>query len=369
MYLFILILIVNLIFIYLLIYNETINIIFKENELNDNIVIIDKYIPKRNMIPISNKYKIIKDKYDFSDYHLIIYWNSDYNCDIILRKLDDKYILEDIDIYIYDIENKKYNRIYIKNKNINGIKLNITLSIKLYQTDLNQVQLIPKRIIQTTKNNKILKSCYNAIYTFIDLNPEYEYILYDDNDCIEFIKENFNGDVIDAYNNLIPVAYKADLFRYCVLYILGGCYFDIKQINRVPLRELIKSSEEIILTDDNTKNAYYNAIMLVKKRHPLMLELINQVVKNVNNKYYGTCSLCPTGPCLLYKLANHIKPKFYLSKYTLIELLTLLRSKTCIKYNNLDIINMTYNGYYKNINLKRYPILWLFKNIYVSRQD
>ena len=363
-YLIILILIINLIFIYLLIYNEIINALIKENKLNNDNIIIDKYISKRNLIPISNKYKIIKNKYDFSDYHLIIYWNSNYNCNIILRRLDDIYISEDLIIYIYNIENTKYTEIYIKNKYINEININVNVSIKLYQTDLNQKQLIPKIIIQTTKSNKITKACYNAIYTFIDLNPEYEYILFDDNDCIDFIKNNFNDDVINAYNSLIPTAYKADLFRYCVLYIYGGCYFDIKQIDRIPLRKLIDSHEEIILTEDNNKDAYYNAIMLVKKHHPLMIELINQVIKNVNNKYYGTCSLCPTGPCLLYKLGKHIKPKFYY-KPSFYELkFTELRSRAKITYNKLDIINITYHGYYKKIDMSRYSNLWFQNNIY-----
>src|SRR5271170_2492662 len=37
-------------------------------------------------------------------------------------------------------------------------------------------------------------------------NPEFKYYLYDDNDCKEFIAKNFDKNVVDAYDSLIPGA-------------------------------------------------------------------------------------------------------------------------------------------------------------------
>ena len=48
-------------------------------------------------------------------------------------------------------------------------------------------------------------------------NPIFEHHLFDDNDCREFIKNNFPEVVLQAYDGLIPGAYKADLWRYCIL--------------------------------------------------------------------------------------------------------------------------------------------------------
>ena len=47
-----------------------------------------------------------------------------------------------------------------------------------------------------------------------NLNPKFNYFLFDDNDCREFIRLNFRPDVLNAYDRLIPGAYKADLWRY-----------------------------------------------------------------------------------------------------------------------------------------------------------
>jgi mannosyltransferase OCH1-like enzyme len=59
-------------------------------------------------------------------------------------------------------------------------------------------------------------------------NKNFNYKLFDDEDCRNFIKNNFDGSVLYAFDSLKPGAYKADLWRYCVLYILGGIYIDIK---------------------------------------------------------------------------------------------------------------------------------------------
>ena len=359
------ILLINILIIFLSIYNETINLLLlKKNNLNETTTKIEKFLLPRNLIPIENKYKIIKDKYDFSDFHIIIYWNNDNNCKIIIRKLDDNKIFSSFMVCIYNIKQTEKIYITIKENDTNEIILNYETPFKLEKTVTNQEQNIPKIIIQTTKTNEISNACYCAVQTFIDLNPEYEYKLYDDNDCYELIKNNFNEDVLNAYNNLIPGAYKADLFRYCILYITGGCYFDIKQILRVPLRKIIDKDEKIILTEDYTSKTYYNATMLVEKNNPLMMKLINQIVINVNKKYKGTCPLCPTGPCLLYKIGKHIKPKYYYKPSYSQIVFPQLRSKATITYKKKNIINVNYHGYYKFFDKSSYVQLWFKGTIY-----
>lgn len=52
--------------------------------------------------------------------------------------------------------------------------------------------------------------------------------LFNDADCLEFIAREYPPDVLMAYQSLIPTAFKADLWRYCVLYKYGGVYLDVK---------------------------------------------------------------------------------------------------------------------------------------------
>ena len=53
------------------------------------------------------------------------------------------------------------------------------------------------------------------------LNPEYQLRAYTPKQAAEYIDRNCSL-ISSSYNVLIPHAYKADLFRYCVLWNEGG---------------------------------------------------------------------------------------------------------------------------------------------------
>lgn len=54
----------------------------------------------------------------------------------------------------------------------------------------------------------------------------WEYRFYNDDDARNFLQTHFPIEVLEAFDILIPGAFKADLFRYCVLFIHGGIYAD-----------------------------------------------------------------------------------------------------------------------------------------------
>ena len=83
----------------------------------------------------------------------------------------------------------------------------------------------------------------NNIILLQKMNPQFDIYLYDDQDRINFIKDNFDQNVLDAYNSLLPGAFRSDLWRYAIIYKYGGVYIDIKYHTYIPLIELIKESE------------------------------------------------------------------------------------------------------------------------------
>ena len=90
----------------------------------------------------------------------------------------------------------------------------------------NKIEQIPKLIISTYYNkNKIPSKVFENIKTYA---PNYKYIVYDDNEIISFLKKYYPENVLQSFHELIRGAHKADLFRYCYLYIYGGIYLDIK---------------------------------------------------------------------------------------------------------------------------------------------
>ena len=123
-------------------------------------------------------------------------------------------------------------------------------------------------------------------------------------DCRGFINDNFNVDVLYSYDTLVPGAFKADLWGYCILYKLGGVYLDIKYkwINGFKLIALTTDEHfvrdrcvEVVLN----RLAIYNALMICKPGNEILLKCINRVVENVRNRFYDTSALDITGPIMM----------------------------------------------------------------------
>ena len=221
--------------------------------------------------------------------------------------------------------------------------------------------VIPQNIFQTWHSKLLPPLMFNAVQKIKRNNPRFHYKLYDDNDCRELIKKYFRPDVLDAYDRLIPGAYKADLWRYCVLFIYGGIYLDIKYapykgFNFINLCE----SEHYVLDADGA--GIYNALMVSLPGNQTLYKAIRQIVENVQNKYYGNCCLTPTGPKLLTSFISTNDPLVDL-QHSLIDV-----DNKFIYYQNIPVLK-TYSGHdmeksYASIK-KHYGELWNERNVYI----
>ena len=54
-----------------------------------------------------------------------------------------------------------------------------------------------------------------------------DYKFYDNEEVEKFLDTHFAPEIRAAYDSLNPLAYKADLARYCILYKKGGWYLDV----------------------------------------------------------------------------------------------------------------------------------------------
>lgn len=154
---------------------------------------------------------------------------------------------------------------------------------------------IPKIIYQTWKTKKLSINCQLVRNNIQKLNPDYEMILYDDNDIDNFIKNNFDNFVYNCYSKLNVGAAKADLWRYCILYKYGGIYLDIDSEILKTLDDLIKEEDSCIITREGNKGFFNNWIMICEKEHPVLKKTIEKCCFNITNK--TTNNICYlTGP-------------------------------------------------------------------------
>ena len=246
---------------------------------------------------------------------------------------------------------------------INLLKLQ---NIKIHHYNNSKKQefnsIIPLKIYQTWHTKNLPPLMNLAVEKLKKRHPRFEHFLFDDNDCRNFIQSNFGGEVLHAFDSLIPGAYKADLWRYCILYINGGIYVDIKYccVNHFRFIELTESEHWVL---DRDGNSIYNALLVCLPKNEILLKCINQIVENVKNKYYGSCCLDPTGPGLVSKfLSNEDK-----TKMKLIHLWNQSDNSKFILYNNIAVLKM-YNNYYgehgQYQKVDHYSALWGQRKIY-----
>lgn len=135
--------------------------------------------------------------------------------------------------------------------------------------------LIPKKIYQTYKSKSIVpQKVFENIKKYA---PEYDYEFFNDKDCVTFIEKHFPPNVLTAYNKLEHTAHKADLFRYCILYINGGVYLDIKTVLLKPLKDIFKENY-VYSAISILKETIYQGIIASPPKNKFFLDLINYIV-------------------------------------------------------------------------------------------
>jgi len=226
---------------------------------------------------------------------------------------------------------------------------------------------IPLNIYQTWMDKNLEPGMISAIIKLKKNNPEFNYYFFDDKNCRDFIIKYFPIEVLDAYDRLIPGAYKADLWRYCILYIHGGIYLDIKYEPVEDFKFIHFVDKEYFVKDrdghwiDN-QIGIYNAFMITYPKNEILLKCINQIVKNVSDFFYGHNSLYPTGPGLL---GSYFDP---LTEFDF----TFSDCAKYILYKNEKVLQV-YDKYraeqLKYQSKTHYTFLWRTKKIYVINKE
>jgi inositol phosphorylceramide mannosyltransferase catalytic subunit len=147
---------------------------------------------------------------------------------------------------------------------------------------------IPKIIIQTGKSRKLSIISQVAVYTFKSLNPDFEWLFFDDDDVESFINTNFSAykKVIASFKYKIQ---KYDFFRYLAIYHFGGFYFDLdvflaKSLAPLLEHECVFSFEELnvfkfLRNEYNMDWAVGNYAFGATPKHPFIAALISNCIR------------------------------------------------------------------------------------------
>ena len=146
--------------------------------------------------------------------------------------------------------------------------------------------------------------------------PDANHRIYDKQTLRQFLVDNYDGEVVWAYDKLRPYSYKADLARYCLLRKFGGWYLDIaiKIANPVELDEKIQFlGFRDIQKHSASSWACSTAIIFSKPGNKVFETAIAYIIRNCHEEYYGRTPLCPTGPTVFgAALAAHRAQENYI---------------------------------------------------------
>mmetsp|Transcript_58680 Transcript_58680/g.174633 ORF Transcript_58680/g.174633 Transcript_58680/m.174633 type:complete len:363 (-) Transcript_58680:609-1697(-) len=197
---------------------------------------------------------------------------------------------------------------------------------------------VSKVVWQTWKTSELIKG--SGPYDHVEIrlkpsNPEYDFVLMNDTEVDDFMRTHFRGRIYDAFRLMNPAigAMRADLWRYCVLYVYGGVYLDLDSGLKTPLSQWGFDDNAVLEVEDNDWTVAYHKcrgmwsnllsddslpervagekifaqwiLTFPLKRHPILWETIRLVTEHIHawkdTNYTTTLStrnkvLCLTGP-------------------------------------------------------------------------
>jgi mannosyltransferase OCH1-like enzyme len=154
---------------------------------------------------------------------------------------------------------------------------------------------IEKKIHISWKNKDILDLDYsiikNGIYNLKNLNPEYEFIISDDNDIEEYLKLNISNEdyllIKDKH-----IVEKTDLWRLFKIYNEGGIYMDLDRLCNIPLNNIIKDNIKCIIPTYKDMD-FSQDIMISCSKNPFHKRAIEL---NLQRRKEGVSSIVYLGP-------------------------------------------------------------------------
>jgi mannosyltransferase OCH1-like enzyme len=212
--------------------------------------------------------------------------------------------------------------------------------------------IIPKKLYFCCKNKNKIPSY--VLDTWQKLNPNYLIKIYDDNECIKFLKKEYGQLYVDIFNYIKDGPVKADFWRICILYKKGGVYSDIDIEPLVPLDDLIVPNISFLTCKDNLYNILNPHIIICNKNHFILkncIEIYINLYKNKIKYNYWSWSIVFIMTYVINIYIKNIKNDsinfdIYNNMYQILkENITINPKNINCSYKNIKLLNNRYKSY------------------------
>jgi hypothetical protein len=189
----------------------------------------------------------------------------------------------------------------------NGIEL-------IYDYKIYNENKIPKILFQTAKNRiPLYVKDINKKY----LTSEWKYLEFNDNEIIEFFKDNpLNefSNIINIFNSIKSGPHKADIFRLYFIYINGGVFLDDDAILTCNINNIIRDYTFFSVQSTYDVDSIFQGLIGATAKNPLIYECLKSLYE-CNLAQYDNFHLYTTKD--MYKIIKDTKHSYelYTEKY------------------------------------------------------
>jgi mannosyltransferase OCH1-like enzyme len=135
-------------------------------------------------------------------------------------------------------------------------------------------------------------------------NPAWQHTLYNKDGIEAFIIYHYGAEMLKRYNRIDPRyhAARSDLFRYLVVFAVGGVYLDVKSGAAIPLDDIVHPDDSFLLSKwRNGKGEVHEGFgsfgdvrrypggelqqwhVIAAAGHPLLAAVIERVIVNIDD--------------------------------------------------------------------------------------
>jgi len=141
--------------------------------------------------------------------------------------------------------------------------------------------MILKTIYQTWSTQNLPKKLRKLHDKMRSNNPEFEHIIYTDEQMNDYMNANADKEILDAYWRVNHIVAKADLWRYTILLNTGGVYLDIDSEITGSLNSLINNEDRAIITPEIHENLFIQWGLIFEKNHLILDKTLNNILSDI----------------------------------------------------------------------------------------
>ena len=162
---------------------------------------------------------------------------------------------------------------------------------------------VPRRVVVTyfpESMDDLIPQVRDAVMSWRTdgLVSDVEIVYYGDRAARAFLVEYFPQEVIEAWDALVPGAFKADLFRYCEILKNGGLYVDVKCTRSLSFADII--GREGTIAVDQLHSGAWNGVFAAPPGAPWVAASLVRALENIfSRKTEPSPCLDITGPGVL----------------------------------------------------------------------